>query len=166
MKLRFAPVLCFGLLVACGEPASENGADAGSPAAAPAASPPAASPVPALARKPAPEGARVYIISPREGEPVTSPVTVVFGMAGAGVAPAGIVKEGTGHHHLLIDTPAPTLDAPIPADERHVHFGAGQTETTITLSPGTHTLQLLLGDELHVPHDPALMSDVVTIEVM
>ena len=165
MKLRFAPVLCFGLLAACGQPASDDAANV--PATqAPAAAPEAAAPAPALARKPAPDGARVYIVSPRDGESVPSPVTVVFGMSGVGVAPAGVAQEGTGHHHLLIDTPVPPLDQPIPADERHVHFGGGQTETTITLSPGTHTLQLLLGDELHVPHDPPLLSDAVTIEVM
>jgi hypothetical protein len=100
-----------------------------------------------------------------DGEAVTSPVRVVFGLAGAGVAPAGVVKADTGHHHLLIDTPAPPLDLPIPADAVHVHFGGGQTETTVMLAPGRHTLQLLFADELHVPHDPPLLSDVVTIEV-
>jgi hypothetical protein len=92
-------------------------------------------------------------------------VRVVFGLSGAGVAPAGIAKADTGHHHLLIDTPAPPLDLPVPADAAHVHFGGGQTETTVALAPGRHTLQLLLADELHVPHDPPLLSDVVTIEV-
>jgi hypothetical protein len=139
--------------------------DAPATTAAPAATAPAAPVATGLARKPSPAGARVYIISPNDGETVASPVRVVFGLTGAGVAPAGIVKADTGHHHLLIDTPAPPLDLPIPADAVHVHFGGGQTETTVMLAPGRHTLQLLLADELHVPHDPPLLSDVVTIVV-
>jgi hypothetical protein len=162
MSMRFSLLASFAVLVAC-SPGTE---DAPAPAEPPAASQaPATSAPPSLARKPSPVGARVYIISPRDGETVVSPVRVVFGLAGAGIAPAGIVKADTGHHHLLIDTAAPPLDLPIPADATHVHFGGGQTETTVTLTPGRHTLQLLLADELHVPHDPPLISDVVTIEV-
>jgi hypothetical protein len=115
---------------------------------------------------PAPEGARVYFIAPTDGETVTSPVTVRFGLSGMGVAPAGTDRPHTGHHHLLIDLEAPpALDRPLPADEKHVHFGGGQTETTIELEPGTHTLQLLLGDMNHVPHDPPVMSEKIRIEV-
>jgi len=117
---------------------------------------------------PAPEGAQVYIISPEDGARVNSPLTVVFGLKGMGVAPAGIEKEKTGHHHLLVNTPmleGEDLDFSIPADENHIHFGGGQTETTIELTPGTHTLQLLVGDENHVPHDPPIFSDVVRVTV-
>ncbi|MEQ9518193.1 MAG: DUF4399 domain-containing protein [Parvibaculum sp.] len=117
---------------------------------------------------PAPEGARVYFILPADGDTVTSPVTVLFGLQGMGIAPAGIAKEKTGHHHLLINTPmleGEDLDYSIPADATHVHFGGGQTETNLELSPGTHTLQLLLGDENHVPHNPPIVSDVITINV-
>jgi len=117
---------------------------------------------------PAPEGARVYFISPEDGATTSSPVNVVFGLQGMGVAPAGVAKEMTGHHHLLVDTPmleGEELDYSIPADEHHVHFGGGQTETHIELAPGTHTLQLLLGDENHIPHNPPIVSDVITITV-
>jgi hypothetical protein len=115
---------------------------------------------------PAPEGAKVYFISPQDGETVTSPVTVRFGLSGMGVAPAGTDRPHTGHHHLLIDLDAPpALDRPLPADENHVHFGGGQTETTIELDPGAHTLQLLLGDMNHVPHDPPVLSEKIRIEV-
>ena len=124
--------------------------------------------LPALAgaREPSPAAAEVYIISPRDGAKVTSPVTIVFGLKGMGVAPAGIKLEGTGHHHLLIDSDPPAdLSQALPANEKSVHFGKGQTETTVTLPPGTHTLQLVLGDSLHVPHDPAVISKKVTIVV-
>jgi hypothetical protein len=152
-------------LSAC-TPETENAPAAPPTAASPAASAtPSAPATPGLARKPSPAGARVYIISPQDGETVSNPVRVVFGLSGAGVAPAGIVKENTGHHHLLIDAAAPPFDLPIPADATHVHFGGGQTETMVPMTPGRHTLQLLLADELHVPHDPPLLSDVVTIEV-
>lgn len=108
---------------------------------------------------------RVFIVSPEDGATVTSPVTVEFGIEGFEVAPAGTYHENTGHHHLLIDAEMPALDMPIPADDNHVHFGKGQTEATIELEPGEHTLQLLLGDGNHVPHDPPLASDVVRIVV-
>ncbi|MBT8135704.1 MAG: DUF4399 domain-containing protein [Gammaproteobacteria bacterium] len=118
-----------------------------------------------LPRTPSTEGAAVYIVSPADGASVSSPVTVVFGLRGMGVAPAGVERPGTGHHHLLIDTPAPALDRPIPADEHHRHFGGGQTETTLKLEPGRHTLQLILADYLHIPHDPAVCSERITITV-
>lgn len=120
---------------------------------------------PALARTPAPPGAELYFISPRDGEVVESPVTVRFGLRGMGVAPAGVEHPDTGHHHLLIDADPPPPDRPLPADERHRHFGGGQTETTIELAPGVHTLQLVLGDHAHVPHDPPVVSERITITV-
>lgn len=118
-----------------------------------------------MKRTPSPAGAEVYFISPKDGETVSSPVSVKFGLKGMGVAPAGIAFDNTGHHHLIIDAKAPALDAPIPADANHVHFGKGQTEASVDLKPGKHTLQLVLGDQLHQPHDPAVMSKVITITV-
>lgn len=116
-------------------------------------------------RTPSPAGAEVYFIAPTDGATVTSPVTVKFGLKGMGVAPAGIAFEGAGHHHLIVDAEVPPLNAPIPADANHIHFGKGQTETTIELKPGKHTLQLILGDQLHMPHDPAVLSKKITITV-
>jgi len=115
---------------------------------------------------PSPSGADVYIISPADGEVVNNPFKVVFGLSGMGVAPAGVDKPNTGHHHLLIDVAArPALDRPLPADEHHKHFGGGQTETTLSLSPGKHTLQLIMGDQNHIPHDPAVISQKIMITV-
>lgn len=162
MPIRLSLIVSFAVVVSACSSETEDAPATAEPSAAGA---PTASVAPGLVRKPAPASARVYIISPSDGETVSNPVRVVFGLSGAGVAPAGIVKADTGHHHLLVDTAAPPLDLPIPADAAHVHFGGGQTETTLTLAPGRHTLQLLLADELHVPHDPPLLSDVVTIEV-
>ena len=115
-----------------------------------------------------PEDAEVYIIAPQDGATVKSPFKVQFGLKGMGVAPAGTAKEHTGHHHLLIDVAPPAgedLEMPLPADEQHLHFGGGQTEVMLDLEPGTHTLQLVLGDENHVPHNPPVMSDIITITV-
>lgn len=134
------------------------------PAAAPAEmTAPAAAPT--VMRSSAPAGAQAYIIEPADGATVTSPVTVAFGLRGIGVAPAGIDLPNTGHHHLLIDTELANFDSPIPANAQHVHFGLGQTETTVELAPGRHELRLVLGDHLHIPHDPPVTSDVVTIDV-
>jgi len=119
----------------------------------------------ALERTPAPDGAELYIITPTDGATLESPVTVRFGLRGMGVAPAGVPTPATGHHHLLVDATLPDLSQPIPADEHHRHFGGGQTEVTLDLPPGPHTLQLLLGDQNHVPHDPPVVSPVVTITV-
>lgn len=107
----------------------------------------------------------VYFISPKDGETIKGPVRVVFGLRGMGVAPAGTDKPGTGHHHLIINAPLPPLDENIPMDDNHVHFGGGQTETMIDLPPGSHTLQLLLGDMNHLPHIPAVFSEKITITV-
>lgn len=117
--------------------------------------------------------AKVYFVNLEDGATVTSPVTVVFGLSGMGVAPAGTDKANTGHHHLLIDRPplgegeegAYELSYGLPADENHLHFGGGQTETQLELSPGAHTLQLVLGDMGHVPHSTPIVSEVITITV-
>ena len=119
-----------------------------------------------LAREPSPAGAEVYIVSPKDGAKVKSPVTVVFGLKGMGVAPAGIKFDNTGHHHLLIDSELPAdMSQPLAANEKSVHFGKGQTETSLTLPPGKHSLQLVLGDLLHIPHDPAVVSKKINITV-
>lgn len=124
---------------------------------------PAPSPIPRVS---APADARVYIISPADGATTGREVTVRFGLVGMGVAPAGVDKPNTGHHHLLIDVDElPPGNLPIPADARHVHFGAGQTETVVTLEPGTHTLQLDLADANHMQFSPPLVSDKITIHV-
>jgi hypothetical protein len=142
-----------------------------SPPAAATTKPEAASKADAAPKRtPAPADAYVYIGWPNDGEVVhispTSPhIKVWFGARNIGVAPAGTYKPNTGHHHLLIDVPLPPLDEPIPNDKNHLHFGLGQTETYIDLQPGTHTLQLLMADGDHIPHDPPVMSKKITISV-
>jgi len=112
------------------------------------------------------EGTTIYIISPRDGETVTSPFTVRFGLKGMGVAPVGVNTANTGHHHLLVDMPKlPDMTAPLPVTPNIVHFGGGQTETELKLPPGSHTLQLLLGDYLHIPHDKPVLSEKITVTV-
>lgn len=119
-----------------------------------------------LPRTPSPSGAEVYLLAPEDGAQVTSPFTVRFGLRGMGVAPAGITAENTGHHHLLIDVDTlPPQDQPLPATDQIRHFGAGQTEVELELPAGEHTLQLVLGDALHIPHDPPVMSEQITITV-
>ncbi len=121
---------------------------------------------PALPRSPRPADATLYFISPSDGERVSSPVVVRFGLGGMGVAPSGVERESTGHHHLIVDAKLPPLGLPVPKSEHYRHFGGGQTEATIELPPGRHTLQLLLGDHLHIPHDPPVVSERITIEVV
>jgi hypothetical protein len=114
----------------------------------------------------APAGAVVYIIRPAAGARVKSPVTVVFGLTGMGIAPAGVKFDNTGHHHLLIDTELPAdLAQPLPVTDHIRHFGMGQTETTLDLPPGRHTLQLLFADFTHTPFTPAVASKKITITV-
>lgn len=115
---------------------------------------------------PSAPGAAVYFIDLKDGQTVPAKFTVHFGLKGMGVAPAGSDKENSGHHHLLIDTELPPLDQPIPSDFNHLHFGAGQTETEVTLTPGDHTLQLLLGDKNHVPNTVPLMSERIHVHVV
>lgn len=110
-----------------------------------------------------PEGASAYIISPKNGDTVATTFSVKFGLSGMGVAPAGTEKANTGHHHLLIDGKVPDMNQPLGANVKH--FGGGQTESEVTLEPGQHTLQLILGDHMHVPHNPPVMSDIVTVTV-
>ena len=123
--------------------------------------------VAARTETPAPPGAAVYFINIKDRDTVTSPLKIQFGLTGMGIAPAGVEKDKTGHHHLLIDTKLSDEEAkaPLPMDPHHMHFGGGQTETTVTLAPGEHTLQLVLGDWTHVPFAPPIVSPVITITV-
>lgn len=155
-------------LAACGP---ESGQPAtGEPASEPAR---AAEPVdagnavdpPALTRSPAPEGARVFFIAPQDGAVVSNPVKVEFGVEGMAVVPAGQATPHSGHHHVLVDTGLPVLGLPIPADANHIHFGDGSSSTELTLEPGEHTLQLLFADHLHIPHEPPIYSEPITITV-
>lgn len=122
---------------------------------------------------PAPANARPYFANLVDGAIVSGSVKIIFGLSGMGVAPAGIDKANTGHHHILIDRPplgqgeegADEFDGNIPADEHHKHFGGGQTEVTLKLAPGTHSLQLVLGDKDHIPHNPPIVSDRISIIV-
>lgn len=119
-----------------------------------------------LPKTKAPEGAKSYIVSPKNGDTVTSPFTVQFGLKGMGIAPAGVNHPNTGHHHLLIDlAQLPDLNAALAVTDNIRHFGAGQTEMELTLPPGKHTLQLVLGDYLHIPHEKPVVSDKITITV-
>jgi hypothetical protein len=119
----------------------------------------------AVRRHPSPANAKVYFVYPTNGAYIKPNPTIRFGLVNMGIAPAGFEKANTGHHHLLIDTELPPLDQPIPSDFNHLHFGAGQTEAQITLTPGKHTLQLLLGDESHRPHEPPVFSQPITVTV-
>jgi hypothetical protein len=123
--------------------------------------------VAAQAQTAAPAGASVYFINLKDKDTVTSPFKVQFGLAGMGVAPAGVEKDKTGHHHLLIDAKLSDEEAkaPVALDAQHMHFGGGQTETTLTLPPGQHTLQLVLGDWSHIPFSPLVASPVITVTV-
>jgi Domain of unknown function (DUF4399) len=114
---------------------------------------------------PSPAGAKAYFIAPANGAEVKSPVKVVFGLSGMGIAPAGTQFENTGHHHLLVDGPTVDTAKPLPTTDQVKHFGKGQTEASIDLKPGKHTLQLVLGDYKHQPHNPPVMSETITITV-
>ena len=117
-------------------------------------------------QRPMPEAAKVYIIWPSDGQVVRGGFWVRMGLSGAGIAPAGVEKANTGHHHLLVDAELPPFDKEIPNDRNHVHFGLGQTEARLELPPGRHTLQMLLADENHVPHQPPLYSKRITVTVI
>jgi hypothetical protein len=120
----------------------------------------------AAQRTKSPAGAKAYIISPKNGDTVSSPFTVQFGLKNMGIAPANVVSPDTGHHHLMIDmAKAPDLTIPLPMTDTLKHFGKGQTETELTLPAGQHTLQLIVGDHLHIPLDPAVVSEKITVTV-
>ena len=114
---------------------------------------------------PSPKEAKAQILSPKNGAMVSSPVVVKFELTGMEIAPAGTATANSGHHHLIIDSPLPNLEGPIPKDAKHRHYGGGETEVSLELEPGVHTLQLLLGDYRHIPHDPPVSSEIVSIMV-
>jgi hypothetical protein len=117
-------------------------------------------------RQKAPKGAKVMILEPKNGATVKQDVTVKFGVAGIKVAPSTDTAPGTGHHHLLIDVKElPPGNAPIPNDATHKHYGKGQTEDTVRLTPGDHTLQLDFADAAHLQFDPPIVSKKITIHV-
>ena len=119
----------------------------------------------AAAQTASPQGARAYFINLKNGQHVKSPVLVQFGLAGMGVAPAGSQNPNTGHHHLIIDADTPTQGMPIPMDEKHRHFGGGQTEVSLQLAPGNHSIQMVLADGAHIPHNPPVVSEKISITV-
>ncbi|GAA4251966.1 DUF4399 domain-containing protein [Azospirillum formosense] len=116
-------------------------------------------------RTAAPKDVYIYVGWPNDGEVVRGRFKVWFGLRNFGVAPAGVRKDNTGHHHLLVDAELPPMDEPIPNNRNYIHFGKGQTETYLELPPGRHTLQLLMGDAEHIPHDPPILSKKITITV-
>lgn len=168
MSYRSIVVFSVVVLAACGGKAEAPAAstDTVAPEAttteAPTTDAPAAMSLP---RSPAPDGARAFIVSPADGETVSSPFQVTFGSENITTLKAGEQGDNSGHHHLLINAPLPDLGMPIPSSDQYLHFGGGQTETELDLEPGTYTLQLLFGDYIHVPHDPAIYSEVITITV-
>jgi len=159
-NLLFCTLLA-GVVVACGDKApEESDVTAAVETVAEVAAQPAA-----LPRTASVEGANVFFITPTNGATISNPVAIEFGIEGMDVVKAGDNQPHSGHHHLLIDTGLPDLGLPIPADAQHIHFGDGSTSTEITLEPGEHTLQMLLGDHLHIPHNPPLVSDVITVTI-
>ena len=153
-------LLAAGLfLAACGQEAEEPIVAEQAPEAS------ADTATPALPRTASPPGARVFFVTPADGDTVSNPVRIEFGIEGMSVVPAGDDTEHSGHHHLIIDAPLPDPGLPVPASDNYIHFGDGSTATERTMEPGQHTLQLILGDHLHIPHDPPVVSDVITITV-
>ncbi|MFK8051427.1 MAG: DUF4399 domain-containing protein [Woeseiaceae bacterium] len=150
-------VTAFVILAGCSKPAETTAAVDEKPAATMAK--------PVLPRTAAPENGAVFFVSPKDGDTVTSPVTIKFGASNVAVVAAGNDAPMSGHHHLIIDAPLPDLTQPIPKNDQYRHFGGGQTETTIELAPGNYTLQMLMGDHFHIPHEPAITSDTITITV-
>ena len=147
------------LVQGCSKPVSEKlsavSADVETVASAPVAQP----------RTLSPDGASVFFVTPTDGDVVAGPVAVEFGIAEMSVVKAGVIQASTGHHHLLIDTDIPDLAMPVPADENHRHFGDASTTAELSLQPGRHTLRLLFADHAHIPHDPPVMSDLITVSV-
>lgn len=146
------------LFIGCGQETTETTTTTEQPQAQP---PPPAG----LTRTPSAEGARVFFITPSDGDTVSSPVQLEFGLSGMELAPSGTDRPNSGHHHVIIDHDLPILSLPVPADAQRVHYGDGSSETELDLAPGQHTLQLLLADHLHIPHIPPLFSERISITV-
>ncbi len=172
MRRALAATLLVLSLAACGDNSSKTSeakkeaTPAAESSGAPAAVAEKSAPAPeASDRTPSPAGAKVSILEPADGATVKSPVTVKFGVEGMEVVPAGTDKPNSGHHHLFIDSKLDDPNAPVPGDANHIHYGKGQTEVQVELTPGKHTLQDVFADKNHIPHDPPVVSDVVTITV-
>jgi len=163
MKFRLL-VLCSLAFTfsACSDKAADESTDA---ATMPEAATETSADSPGLPRSNSADGASVFFITPENGSVVSNPISIEFGIAGMEVVKAGDNQPNSGHHHLLIDTDLPAVNLPIPADEHHIHFGDGSTGTEISLPPGEHMLQMLLGDHLHIPHEPPVVSEVILITV-
>lgn len=160
MTLRLLIMVLLISMAACGEKPAEETVQTEQLVAEVTATEPSEIP-----RSASNEGASVFFITPADGATVTNPISIEFGIAGMDVVKAGDKQPNSGHHHLLIDTGLPDLGLPIPANEHHVHFGDGSVSTQISLPPGEHKLQMLLGDHLHIPHNPPLTSAQITITV-
>lgn len=157
----FTASCCIALLLtACDRSGNETASDTEVASEAPTEI--AATTIP---RTPSPSGARVFIISPTDGATVSNPVKIEFGIEGMELAKAGDNKLNTGHHHLIVDAGMPDESLPIPANDNYIHFGDASASVELTLEPGSHTLCLLLGDHLHIPHDPPVISEMITIVV-
>jgi hypothetical protein len=164
--ITLAGIILISGCTKAGDPASDaSPAPAAEEAAATTEMPSAVAEPASLPRTSSPQGAGVFFISPADGDTVTSPVTVEFGITNMNVVKAGEMAADSGHHHLLIDTGLPNPDMPIPADAQHRHFGDASTSTELTLEPGQHTLQLIFADYLHIPHNPPVYSETITITV-
>ncbi len=162
---RLTLLVAIAGLAACGREAAEAPEASAADTAEPAATGAAGEAPAALPRTPAPEAARVFFITPADGDTVTSPVAIEFGIEGMTVAPAGVEQAASGHHHLVVDAELPDPGLPIPKSANYIHFGDGSTSTSLELETGEHTLQLILGDHLHIPHDPPVHSGVIRITV-
>ena len=151
-------ILLLWLPVACSQESVESGPTAQEP--------PAEAVAPAvMARTPSAEGARVFFITPSDGDTVSGPVQFEFGVSGMDLAPSGTDRPNSGHHHIIVDHDLPDLSLPVPKDAQRIHFGDGRSETELELAAGQHILQLLFADHLHIPHDPPLISERITITV-
>jgi hypothetical protein len=164
MTLRLLIIALSIVLTACGEKPADDAIQTEQSATTAPAEMAAAEPA-APARTASADGANVFFITPADGATVANPISIEFGIAGMDIVKAGNDQPNSGHHHLLIDADLPDLGLPIPADEHHIHFGDGSTSTQISLPPGEHKLQMLLGDHLHIPHNPPLTSAEITITV-
>jgi hypothetical protein len=160
---RLTLVLALALAGGCGQ--QQDSAEVSASDTSEGSKAPAKQPAAALPRTEAPDGARVYFIAPANGDTVTSPVDIEFGIEGMTVVPAGVEQAASGHHHLVVDAELPDPTLPIPKSDHYIHFGDGSTSTTLELEPGEHTLQLVLGDHLHIPHSPPVHSKVIRITV-
>lgn len=159
---RFSLCCCMALLLAgCGRTGNES-----APEPKMVTETPPENPATTLPRTPSPSGARAFFVSPADGATVSNPVKIEFGIEGMELAKAGNNKLNSGHHHLIVDAGMPDESLPIPANDNYIHFGDASSSVELTLDPGSHTLCLLLGDHLHIPHDPPVISEMITIIVL